>query len=293
MKRMSLSVLLLSVTIISGVGCYVRHPANHASSVATHGSTETGTRRKQTGGPTCEETAVLGEARRPPARSRKPATVLLTNSLDSVELIRLMAAYRAERDPDRKHGLGIQLAQTGDASLVQFFVNELFADYGHDPLPQQEGLRLCSIPRLLALLGRRVPEARQVLIRGLDPAFWNAHISWSFEGDSATNLLVISCIEDVPLCEDERTWAALLAFRNQQSVDYLFHFSGAFLDAACTRYWMKKNGFEETLSRSVQQRLDDIQAWYKTADGKAWLKWKEVVEVQWQASQKRTASAKP
>jgi len=56
---------------------------------------------------------------------------------------------------------------------------------------------------------------------------------------------------------------------------------------------MKKNGFEDTLSRSVQQRLEDIDAWYKTADGKAWLKWKESVEAQYEARRAEAVSAKP
>ena len=209
--------------------------------------------------------------------------------LSPAEISTLMAAYRAERDPRRKHALGRRLAEGGDARVLKLFTDELFADYGGRVFPQEEGLRRCSIPNLLGLLGRRAPEARKILLQGVDPVFWRAHMTWTLEGDSAVDLLVRSCITGVASCRDESTWAALLAFRDQQSVSYLFHFSGSFVDAACDRYWIGKKGFDYAQSRSLRQRLADLRVWYKTPEGRTWKEWKDRVRDQWLA----TAPEKP
>lgn len=292
--------IVLTVLFLTAVGLWLQfHRAAHQPpSAGTSWSTATTLPKPTTNWQSLEPRAVSAGARPSPAEAathlpgevtaRPPAT-----SVSREEISRLITSYRAETDPDRKHAIGRHLAKQGDATVVELFAQELLADYGGAVLPKKEGLRMCSIPALLGLLGRHEPGARKILLQGLDPAFWNGHITWSVAGESAVELLVRACIGSVSVCEDEKAWAALLAFRNRQSVRYLFHFSGSFMDAACDRYWTKQRGRNYLQSRSMEQHLEDIGVWRETPDGKSWLAWEDRVRAQWEASTPQVPPAKP
>ncbi|MCP5520855.1 MAG: hypothetical protein H7A46_04845 [Verrucomicrobiales bacterium] len=186
----------------------------------------------------------------------------------------LVERYERERGQEDKTALAKALVATGDERAVEVLKRELFDSYQGRVLPRQEGMRVCSLPGSLGMLGRHSASARKVVVAGMKPSFWEERITWSVEGVSAVDMLVRSSILGVGFSQDDEAWRQLLLLRENADPGYLRQFAGSLVEAACDRYWLAKRGENESgVAGSLHERLMEYGRWLETADGRAWDQW--------------------